>query len=253
MIPRYKKALTAFDFVKKREDPTVRQEIEEAMRTHSCSLCSGGSASSRMDRDRSTVQEVRVDDVFYTQAIINSLVADEHVRPPREQMDARIVAAPAGQLEPNILPLLAEDVSLIEAAPAGWLEPNITPQHGLEVPQMDKVVDVDDLLFSQPGCNSHFQHCGRSLQTLIDALDRWEIDPMTADFLKLKAVECNFHGHMRIHSLDNRRLYCLKVHQENQRAAGWRVRVTVRCSRVVREVVGRFDLLNGGRTIRIRN
>ena len=75
------------------------------------------------------MQEVRVDDLLHTQATTNSLVADEHARPPREEMDAGIAASPAGQLEPNILPFLKEDVPLVEAAPAGRLELDIAPQH----------------------------------------------------------------------------------------------------------------------------
>ena len=86
---------------------------------------------------------------------------------------------------------------------------------------------------------------------MIDALDRWEIDPFTAPFLKLKAVEYTCRGELRTHSLDNRRLYCLKVHQEHVRATGWRVRINVRCSPVLPEVVGRFDLLNDGEPFKL--
>ena len=76
------------------------------------------------------MHQVSFDDLLHTQATTNSLVADEHARPPREEMDAGIAASPAGQLEPNILPFLEEDVPLVEAAPAGRLELDIAPQHG---------------------------------------------------------------------------------------------------------------------------
>lgn len=145
-----------------------------------------------------------------------------------EQIDVHIVAATVGPIKLNILPLLEEYVTRIEAAEAGWLEPNIMSPHELDVPQINKVVDVDDLLFSQPGCSSYVQCCRRSLQTLIDALSRWEILPLTAPFMTLQEVECICRGELRMHLLDNRRLYRSKVHHEHVRAAGWRVRVNVR-------------------------
>ena len=62
-------------------------------------------------------------------------------------------------------------------------------------------------------------------------LDRWEVDPLAASWLVLEGVEYECGGKMQLKSNDNRRLYCLKKHQENVREQEWVVYVRLRCAR----------------------
>ena len=66
---------------------------------------------------------------------------------------------------------------------------------------------------------------GESLDTLIHQLDIGDFNATTADFLLLQVVQVHYKRQEQptYHSLDNRRLYCLKRHQGNHRACGWKV------------------------------
>ena len=99
---------------------------------------------------------------------------------------------------------------------------------GTGLPSIDKVVRVDDLLYTQRECSDRFSD-GREFQDLITALDSWQIDPTHMDFLSVDAFgkRCPATGVYAIRSLENRRLYCLKQHQEN--VSTWIVHVRVRC------------------------
>ena len=130
-------------------------------------------------------------------------------------------------------------------------EPDREQPQTLNAQQITKIVDADDLLFTQASCSSMFS-CERSLEDLILALDNWNLDTLEANFLMLDAVEYHRNGRLYIHSLDNRRLYCLKQHQQHKRSAGWTVNVKVVCSPIPFKAVGRMELLGGGREIRIR-
>ena len=57
---------------------------------------------------------------------------------------------------------------------------------------------------------------GRSLEALISDLDHSRVDPCSCEQLRLEVIE----RHGRFFSNDNRRLYCLKRHQEHM---GWTV------------------------------
>ena len=49
-------------------------------------------------------------------------------------------------------------------------------------------------------------------------LNEWRVDPMVEDFLVLDTVKCREpDGQTRIYSLEKRRLYCLKKHQQSVR------------------------------------
>ena len=78
-------------------------------------------------------------------------------------------------------------------------------------------------------------------------LDAWTCNPLEAEFLELKALEFSDRiGQVRIISNDNRRLYCLKAHQEHVRHLGWTVYVRVRVTRLpkndaLRRFMERFD------------
>ena len=89
----------------------------------------------------------------------------------------------------------------------------------------EKTVAVDDILFTQRTISSCF-HNGRRFHDLIDGLSLWNIDPMVDDFLILEAFEFDrgAPGQTSICSIDNRRLWCLKKHQDDKRASGWVVR-----------------------------
>ena len=55
----------------------------------------------------------------------------------------------------------------------------------------------------------------------------WDVNPVDADFWKLRVIEYfQHHGERMLisHSLNNRRLYCLKQHQDHVRRLGWKVR-----------------------------
>ena len=83
-------------------------------------------------------------------------------------------------------------------------------------------------------------------------LDRWEVDPLAASWLVLEGVEYECGGKMQLKSNDNRRLYCLKKHQENVREQEWVVYVRLRCGRIppdpiLSRCLDRNNPLDGGR------
>ena len=96
----------------------------------------------------------------------------------------------------------------------------------------EKVKIVDDLLYSQAACGSCFAD-GRSLPQLIHDLNNWYIDPLDSKFLILEVLEYETpRGGVKAHSLDNRRLHCLKQHQAYCRTFGWMVFVYVVATQV---------------------
>eukprot|EP00438_Fugacium_kawagutii_P010921 Skav211532 [mRNA] locus=scaffold352:395678:402022:- [translate_table: standard] len=92
-----------------------------------------------------------------------------------------------------------------------------------------RVVPVDDLRYSQWSISSSFSD-GKSFQRLIDQLNAGELNPLNEAFLCLDA----FILDGKIHSVDNRRLYCLKIHQQEKRFCLGQLFVRVR-------VLGDFD------------
>ncbi|CAE8594255.1 unnamed protein product [Polarella glacialis] len=74
----------------------------------------------------------------------------------------------------------------------------------------ERVVDVSELRYCQRTIKKLFRD-GRSLHTLVTQLKSGEVDPMTADFLKLTVMERPERGGgSSFFSKDNRRLWCLK-------------------------------------------
>ena len=78
------------------------------------------------------------------------------------------------------------------------------------------------------------------------------IDASVPDFLKLDVRECRDHNGHDLYSLDNRRLYCLKQHQENTRHLGWVVHVRSKIITLDRKVIQRFELRDRWTRIDIR-
>lgn len=126
------------------------------------------------------------------------------------------------------------------------------------MPETIEVVAVDDVEYSQENISPNFS-CGRSLQTLIDELNGWAHYPLeTNPFLLLEAVTTsNGRGARKIISNDNRRLYCLKTHQENVRMSGWIVHIRVKLVQLpnnpaVSRFVNRYYPEHGPHSIRVR-
>ena len=96
-----------------------------------------------------------------------------------------------------------------------------------------RIMPVDDLLYSQDSCSRCF-HDGHQFEELISRLDSWELQPSEAEFMHLRVIEyCDRHdGRLLSHSLNNRRLYCLKQHQVHTRHLGWKVHAKVTATNV---------------------
>lgn len=73
----------------------------------------------------------------------------------------------------------------------------------------ERVVKVSDLFFSQTSIRHNFKN-GKTLKELVDELLNGKVHPLYDKFLRLEVV-C-FDG--KLHSLNNRRLKCLKIYQE---------------------------------------
>lgn len=75
-------------------------------------------------------------------------------------------------------------------------------------------IDVSKLRYSQRTCGRCFRD-GRKCSDLIHDLKSGTVDPLTADFMKLSVIEKrDRHGKLALFSIDNRRLLCLKKHQQ---------------------------------------
>jgi hypothetical protein len=84
----------------------------------------------------------------------------------------------------------------------------------LEAHGAQEEVYVDQLEYTQASCGKCFKN-GWPLQKLIDELNSGEVDPLRHPDLELEVVR-KLHGrHYRYYSNDNRRLYCLKEHQQH--------------------------------------
>jgi len=117
-------------------------------------------------------------------------------------------------------------------------------------------IEVDQLFYSQWSIKPHFK-CGRTLDSLVDALKRGEVR-LTDEFLTLEVVEWKMWDQggktMRLFSTDNRRLYCLKDYKK------WLEQpVRVKCRVMTYEAFRRlrcnaehFDTINNGTSIEIR-
>ena len=117
-------------------------------------------------------------------------------------------------------------------------------------------IEVDQLFYSQRSISSRFS-CGRPLVRLLQALQRGEVR-VTDEFLTLQVVQWKTWDQgektMRLHSSDNRRLWCLKKYKN------WlRQPVYVKCRvmtyegfRHLRTNAEHFDTINNGTSIEIR-
>ena len=118
-----------------------------------------------------------------------------------------------------------------------------------------KVTCVDDILYSQASCSSSFQD-GHQFNELIGRLGSWEFHSTEVEFLRLRVVEYHdrHDGRLISHSLNNRRLYCLKQHQSHVQHLGWKVKIkvvatNVSCCRDMITLIHRLRLLDGGSNI----
>ena len=117
--------------------------------------------------------------------------------------------------------------------------------------QFERVVPVNEVLYTQQRISRSFSD-GRKFDDLIAGLDSWEIDPGTVAFLQLDAFEYeDARGQLCIHSLENRRLFCLKQHQQNVQP--WTVNIRLQCIRIPNDAAGevlkRFIRRSGRREI----
>jgi hypothetical protein len=120
------------------------------------------------------------------------------------------------------------------------------------LPQFDLTLPVSDVLYTQHSISSRFRD-GRVLQDLIAELVSWRTDPISEETLVLSAfVYYESDGQRKVHSLENRRLYCLKHHQRNVHP--WRVMVRLRCTEITsgNAMLIRFIKRSGGANVRIR-
>ena len=77
------------------------------------------------------------------------------------------------------------------------------------LPMHERVVSVDDILYSQPSCGVAFKE-GNTLRQLVEELHSGMHNPLTAPFLKLELIQRKD----KLYSNDNRRLYCLKRYRD---------------------------------------
>lgn len=87
----------------------------------------------------------------------------------------------------------------------------------------DRMLNINEVEYTQASIGCRFQN-GLWLEQLIDDLDSGRVDPRTHENMRLEVV---LHKG-KYFSNDNRRLFCLKKHQENQQHTGWEVIVAAR-------------------------
>merc|ERR1712039_1070507 len=116
-------------------------------------------------------------------------------------------------------------------------------------------VPLDEIRYTQASINWKFR-CGKTLTELIMRLDQGdpECDPHKANFLLLGAIRVS-----GVHfSLDNRRLFCLKQHQEYQRVLQpcfkllLRLLATVENMHALKKIQNNWDTTDNGLSIRVR-
>jgi len=107
---------------------------------------------------------------------------------------------------------------------------------------------VDQVRFSQKECSSKFKD-GRLLSDLINDLNSGAVNPTVAQFLHLDG----FIDSVGVPwSTDNRRLWCLKQHQESVRPGVVHVHLHVG-GRISQRQSCKFDRGHDGRTCRVRS
>merc|ERR1712224_916960 len=89
---------------------------------------------------------------------------------------------------------------------------------------MGEVVTIDSVLQTHNDISGQFGN-GKGFDELVIQLDNGFIDPLAVPFLKLDVFEWPGRG---LYSINNRRLYCLKVHQDHMRPFNHTVRINVR-------------------------
>ena len=80
------------------------------------------------------------------------------------------------------------------------------------LPMSDRIVSIDNLLYSQQSCGVTFRD-GSPLRQLVEELHSGLHDPLTSSFLQLEVI----HRDGKLFSNDNRRLYCLKRYRDEIR------------------------------------
>ena len=123
----------------------------------------------------------------------------------------------------------------------------------------ENVVKVDDVRHTHDSISKKFA-CGKSFDELIGSLDRGRIDPLKDTFLKFEVVERLGQG---LFSINNRRLFCLELHQEHVRRSRL-VMVRVRISMlqasfgelhrnpICEQFIRAYDSFDAGRGIMVR-
>ena len=119
-------------------------------------------------------------------------------------------------------------------------------QSGIQIE--DRMLNINEVEYTQASIGCRFQN-GLWLEQLIDDLDSGRVDPCTHENMRLEVV---LHKG-KYFSNDNRRLFCLKKHQENQQHTGWERKDAPRNDRFVERVCERQRLVgNDPDNIRVR-
>lgn len=111
-------------------------------------------------------------------------------------------------------------------------------------------ISIESVRYTQKSCRNSFTD-GRLLRRLIDELNRGAHDPMTAEFL---ALQCVSVGDV-YHSLNNRRLLCLKEHSAETGREVWinvHVVAVVENWKALKMLRCNFSTTSKGHTIQIR-
>lgn len=125
-----------------------------------------------------------------------------------------------------------------------------------------EIVDVDNVLQTHGSISSQFRD-GRCFDLLIGDLDAGRIDPLSTPFLKLDVVSWPGVGFMSLH---NRRLFCLKRHQDNVRQQQGNVKIRLlvfplpepfielmKVDWVYQKFLRSYDTQDGGQSVKVRH
>eukprot|EP00928_Gymnodinium_smaydae_P071151 TRINITY_DN5481_c0_g1_i2.p1 TRINITY_DN5481_c0_g1~~TRINITY_DN5481_c0_g1_i2.p1 ORF type:complete len:850 (-),score=209.50 TRINITY_DN5481_c0_g1_i2:43-2592(-) len=191
-------------------------------------------------------------------------LAGQLVPPPPPPAQESLAAGPVpvqAPLPPPPPPLPAPQGPLVVGpAPAQALRGRVVPPPTLPV-QNDSgdgdevvIVKVDDVFYYQDSIKDRFRdERAPGFLHLIDGLSNEHYDPLVEDFLMLDGVRIQKTG--KLYSLNNRRLFCLKRHQERVSEpvmVRLRIVATVADEARLRTMVQNFSTTNGGQSIFVR-
>lgn len=112
-----------------------------------------------------------------------------------------------------------------------------------------RCVEVDKVLFTQTDCSSFFSD-GKPLCKLISSLNLGKVNPTVESFMQLDAVE---DASGKLWCLNNRRLRCLKNHQDSMRPSIVTVQLRVGEASAIRKYERRCQNITDGISCKIRS